>query len=145
MTKRVGLEVNTLTIRIPIRLQRRGGRKLIMTPADLDIAPVENGRILEACGLWCAKGTRLHLELVADRRGWDPDATVSFSVLDPHGRQLAEAGPHHGTATVGATVQVALSGRHAVRVAGAGLPAAGAPFRLTATYTAPQTWAPAVP
>jgi hypothetical protein len=32
MTERVGLEVNTLTIRIPIRLQRRGGRKLIMTP-----------------------------------------------------------------------------------------------------------------
>ena len=32
MTKRVGLEVDTLTIRIPMRLQRRGGRKLIMTP-----------------------------------------------------------------------------------------------------------------
>jgi hypothetical protein len=32
MTGRVGLEVDTLTIRIPIRLQRRGGRKLIMTP-----------------------------------------------------------------------------------------------------------------
>ena len=32
MTERAGLEVETLTIRIPIRLQRRGGRKLIMTP-----------------------------------------------------------------------------------------------------------------
>jgi hypothetical protein len=32
MAERVGLEVNTLTIRIPMRLQRRGGRKLIMTP-----------------------------------------------------------------------------------------------------------------
>jgi hypothetical protein len=32
MTERVGLEVDTLTIRIPIRLQRRGDRKLIMTP-----------------------------------------------------------------------------------------------------------------
>jgi hypothetical protein len=32
MTERVGLEVDTLTIRIPIRLQRRGGRKLIVTP-----------------------------------------------------------------------------------------------------------------
>jgi hypothetical protein len=32
MTERVGLEVDTLTIRIPVRLQRRGGRKLIMTP-----------------------------------------------------------------------------------------------------------------
>jgi hypothetical protein len=32
MNRRVDLEVDTLTIRIPIRLQRRGGRKLIMTP-----------------------------------------------------------------------------------------------------------------
>jgi hypothetical protein len=32
MTGRAALEVDTLTIRIPIRLQRRGGRKLSMTP-----------------------------------------------------------------------------------------------------------------
>jgi hypothetical protein len=32
MTGRAGLEVDTLTIRIPMRLQRRGGRKLIMVP-----------------------------------------------------------------------------------------------------------------
>ena len=32
MTGPAALELDTLTIRIPIRLQRRGGRKLIMTP-----------------------------------------------------------------------------------------------------------------
>jgi hypothetical protein len=32
MTGRAALELDTLTIRIPVRLQRRGGRKLIMTP-----------------------------------------------------------------------------------------------------------------
>ena len=32
MTQRTSHEVDTLTIRIPMRLQRRGGRKLIMTP-----------------------------------------------------------------------------------------------------------------
>jgi hypothetical protein len=32
VTERVGLEVDTLTIRIPMQLQRRGGRKLIMMP-----------------------------------------------------------------------------------------------------------------
>ena len=32
MTERAALELDTLTIRIPMRLQRRGGRKLIMTP-----------------------------------------------------------------------------------------------------------------
>ena len=39
MTKRVGLEVDTMTIRIPMRLQRRGGRKLIMTPEGMPTAP----------------------------------------------------------------------------------------------------------
>jgi hypothetical protein len=32
MTGRAALELDTLTIRIPMRLQRRGGRKLIVTP-----------------------------------------------------------------------------------------------------------------
>jgi hypothetical protein len=32
MPERAALQLDTLTIRIPIRLQRRGGRKLIMTP-----------------------------------------------------------------------------------------------------------------
>jgi hypothetical protein len=31
MSDRTSHEIETLTIRIPIRLQRRGGRKLIMT------------------------------------------------------------------------------------------------------------------
>ena len=32
MTERLGREIDTLTIRVPMRLQRRGGRKLIVTP-----------------------------------------------------------------------------------------------------------------
>jgi hypothetical protein len=39
MTKRAALELDTLTIRIPIRLQRRGGRKLIMTPEGAAAVP----------------------------------------------------------------------------------------------------------
>jgi hypothetical protein len=38
MTGRAVLEVDTLTIRIPMRLQRRGGRKLIMTPEGVAAA-----------------------------------------------------------------------------------------------------------
>jgi hypothetical protein len=43
MTVRAGLEVGTLTIRIPIRLQRRGGRRLIMMPEGVT-APARNPR-----------------------------------------------------------------------------------------------------
>jgi hypothetical protein len=39
MTGRADLEVDTLTISIPMRLQRRGGRKLIMAPEGM-AAPV---------------------------------------------------------------------------------------------------------
>ena len=39
MTERASREVETLTIRIPIRLQRRGGRKLIMTPDGAAVSP----------------------------------------------------------------------------------------------------------
>ena len=41
MAGRTDAEVETLTIRIPIRLQRRGGRKLIMTPEGV-AAPARN-------------------------------------------------------------------------------------------------------
>jgi hypothetical protein len=32
MPERAALELDTLTIHIPMRLQRRGGRKMVMTP-----------------------------------------------------------------------------------------------------------------
>jgi hypothetical protein len=37
MTGRAALELDTLTIRIPMRLQRRGGRKLIVTPEGVKV------------------------------------------------------------------------------------------------------------
>jgi hypothetical protein len=39
MTERSTHEIDTLTIRIPIRLQRRGARKLIMTPEGAGPTP----------------------------------------------------------------------------------------------------------
>jgi hypothetical protein len=39
MTEHAGPEVETLTIRIPMRLERRGGRKLIITPEGAALGP----------------------------------------------------------------------------------------------------------
>jgi hypothetical protein len=39
MPERAALEVDTLTIRIPMRLQRRGGRKLIVMPERVAAVP----------------------------------------------------------------------------------------------------------
>jgi hypothetical protein len=51
MTVRAGLEIDTLTIRIPIRLQRRGGRKLIMAPEGVAMPtskPRRDGTLIKA-------------------------------------------------------------------------------------------------
>jgi hypothetical protein len=44
MVKRSALELDALTIRIPIRLQLRGGRKLIMTPEGAAVPPRKPSR-----------------------------------------------------------------------------------------------------
>jgi hypothetical protein len=43
MSENLSVEVETLTIRIPMRLQRRGGRKLIITPEGVS-APTPKPR-----------------------------------------------------------------------------------------------------
>jgi hypothetical protein len=47
MSDRTSHEIETLTIRIPMRLQRRGGRKLIVTPEGV-AAPAQKPRRDEA-------------------------------------------------------------------------------------------------
>jgi hypothetical protein len=44
MTGRAALELDNLTIRIPMRLQRRGGRKLIMTPEGVAVSAPKPSR-----------------------------------------------------------------------------------------------------
>jgi hypothetical protein len=44
MAGRAALELDTLTIRIPIQLQRRGGRKLIVTPDGAAVPALKPGR-----------------------------------------------------------------------------------------------------
>jgi hypothetical protein len=44
MAGRAALELDTLTIRIPMRLQRRGGRKLIMTPEGVAVSAPKPSR-----------------------------------------------------------------------------------------------------
>ena len=63
MTEHVGLEVDTLTIRIPIRLQRRGGRKLIMTPEGV-AAPARKPQPRRDAG----QGARARAPLAAEDR-----------------------------------------------------------------------------
>jgi hypothetical protein len=51
MGNRTSHEIETLTIRVPIRLQRRGGRKLIVTPEGVKVPqrrPARDGTLIKA-------------------------------------------------------------------------------------------------
>jgi alpha-amylase len=106
---------------------------------DLDLGPVEGGTATSG-RIWCAKGTaitlRLNLHLAAAQ--WTAQTRVTAAVVGPGAAAL---GTHTWSqATHGATealhATAASSGWHELRLTGAGLPAAGIPYELTATYTA---------
>jgi hypothetical protein len=79
MTVRADLELDTLTVRIPIRLQRRGGRKLIMTPEGV-AAPARKPRrddtLIKA--LICAHRWRRRIE-----------SGQAKSITDPRSRRAS--------------------------------------------------------
>jgi hypothetical protein len=77
MTERVGLEVDTLTIRILIRLQRRGGCKLIVMPEGA-VVPTPKPR----------RDEPLIKALVRPHR-WEVEGGQAKSITD-----LAEQGGH---------------------------------------------------
>jgi hypothetical protein len=66
MTGRAALELDTLTIRIPIRLQRRGGRKLIMMPEGV-AAPARKPRRDETLVKALVRGHRWRRQIESGR------------------------------------------------------------------------------
>jgi hypothetical protein len=64
MTKRAALELDTLTIRIPMQLQRRGGRKLIIMPEGVGGTGTEAEPRRDA-----GQGARSRAPLAADDEG----------------------------------------------------------------------------
>ena len=71
MTGPAALEVNTLTIHIPMRLQRRGGRKLIMTPEGT-AAPSPKARRDETLIRALVRAHRWRRRIESVRRGRSP-------------------------------------------------------------------------
>ncbi len=97
---------------------------------DLDVMPARNGPQKLPERLYCAKGTKVSLELSASL---PPNAALSAAVSTASGAVIAEhrigAEPRHSTGEVPAT------GWQTVSLEGSGLPDAGIEFHLAATYT----------
>ena len=88
MTEGAGLEAETLTIRIPMRLQRRGGRKLIITPEG-GTAPTPKPR----------RDETLVKALVRAHR-WAPADRERASAVDHRPRRTGDIGPEEDRRTL---------------------------------------------
>jgi hypothetical protein len=83
MTERTSHEIETLTIRIPIRLQRRGGRKLIMTPEGV-AAPARKPRRDETLVKALVRAHRWRRRIESDRAKSITDLAEQEGITDAY-------------------------------------------------------------
>jgi alpha-amylase len=97
---------------------------------DLDVMPAQNGRHMLPQRLYCARGTKVALELSAQL---PPNSTVTATVRTPSGEIIAQ---HRIGGELSKTSgEVPQTGWHDVVVEGYGLPDNGTEYRLDVTYT----------
>jgi hypothetical protein len=94
MTGRAALELDTLTIRIPIRLQRRGGRKLIMTPEGV-AAPARKPSRDEALIKALVRAHRWRRRIESGRAKSNPSAVPAV----PSSQTKHQCRAHHSRGT----------------------------------------------
>ena len=108
MTERAGLEVDTLTMRVLMRLQRRGGRKLIVGPEGAAMPapkPRRNETLIKA--LVRARRWRRRIESgqAPVRRSSVPAATLASRWRRPPGaREQAPVGSSNSRSNLSRTV-----------------------------------------
>ena len=122
-------------------LRPRSTTQVLFGAGDLDVAPARDGDATVG-RIWTAAGTRIIAEFRSLLSPWPQRVSLVVELLDPAGASLASARvTSSGSAALQATVR--RDGWHTFKTAGAGLPpAAGAPFELSVTYTAPQEFSP---
>ena len=122
-------------------LRPRSTTQVLFGAGDLDVAPARDGDATVG-RIWTAAGTRIIAEFRSLLSPWPQRVSLVVELLDPAGASLASARvTSSGSAALQATVH--RDGWHTFKTAGAGVPpAAGAPFELSVTYTAPQEFSP---
>ena len=122
----------------PFSLIRRTTTQTFFGAADLDTRPAENNVEVQAGRIWCQGGTHMEATLKPETSGWATSAEIVVDILDPQGRSLASQG--YPAKSIGKKINVIAdqTGWITLRLTGRGLPAAGAAYELTVTYTATQ-------
>jgi alpha-amylase len=117
------------------KLQPRSTTQIFFGAADLDIAAASDGNRVVG-RIWAAEGTRIAAEFRSPLAPWPQRASIAVELLDPAGTSLASANLT-SSAAVALQAAVRRDGWHSFKTTGVGLPpGSGAPFELSATYTA---------
>ena len=119
-------------------LRQRPTTQTFFGATDLDTGPAENGRPVQVGRVWCQQGTAIEAELTSDTAGWSAGADIFVELLNVQGKVVASFSYAPKSAHARLTAQADNSGWFTFRVTGHGLPASGAAYSLTVTYTATQ-------
>lgn len=122
----------------PFALNRRTTTQTFFGAPDLDRRPAENNVEVQAGRIWCQGGTPIEAMLQPDTSGWGTNAEIVVNILGPQGKSLASQ--TYTAKSIGKKINLLAdqTGWITLRVTGGGLPAAGAAYELTVTYTATQ-------
>ncbi len=119
-------------------LKQRPTTQIFFGAADLDTGPAENGGQVQAGRIWCQDGTAIDAKLKPDTSGWSAGAEIVVDILDRQGKVLASHAYGAKPANQQIKTKANQSGWFTLRMTGRGLPATGAAYELTVTYTGTQ-------
>jgi alpha-amylase len=126
------------------QVNRRSTTQCFFGASDLDLPPASNG-MMEVGRVWCADASPIEVTFVPpgnSRNLWTAQTQVLLDVLNPAGQVIGtRAWTQSGPGSTGSLqIQAAGNGWHTLRLTSHDLPANGAPYELTVTYTAtPQS------
>ena len=115
--------------------------------ADLDILPALNGKTVSAGRIFCAANTPVAVILTVDRRAGPPASQIEVALEFPDQTQKTVTITSGSAANDALSATTATEGFYALQLTASGMPAENLnpAYKLSVTYTAPQTFAAANP
>jgi len=109
---------------------------------DLDILPAINGKAVEAGRIWCARNSSVTVSVAVDRASWTNATKIDLALVFPDQTQKVLTISATSPASDNLQANAGVEGFYALQLMTSGMPAAilSQAYKLSATYTAPQTF-----
>jgi hypothetical protein len=110
--------------------------------ADLDLLPAMNGKTISPGRIFCAANSSVKLALTVDRTGWTAASKIDVSLEFPDKTQKTVTITSASPAGEALSTTTAAEEFYTLQLTATGMPAANLnpPYKLSATYTAAQTF-----